>query len=38
MRETVLLMKKRTALEERVVNIGMDTNLVKNLSQILPHH
>lgn len=36
MKDAVALMKKRTALEEKVVNIGMDNNLIKNLAQLLP--
>lgn len=38
MKETITLMKKRTALEEKVLNIGLDNNLIKNLSQLLPSH
>lgn len=31
MEKTLSTMKKRTALEERVMELGMDNNLVKNL-------
>lgn len=31
-------MKKRTELEEKVMNIGLDTNLIKNMTQLLPIH
>lgn len=37
MREGVRMMKKRTALEEKVLNIGLDNNLVRNMAQMLPH-
>jgi hypothetical protein len=36
MKDAVQLMKKRTVLEEKVMNMGMDNNLIKNLSQLLP--
>jgi SMC interacting uncharacterized protein involved in chromosome segregation len=36
MKDAVALMNKRTVLEERVMNLGMDNNLVKNLAQLLP--
>lgn len=36
MKDAVTLMKKRTVLEEKVMNLGMDNNLIKNLSQLLP--
>ena len=36
MKEAVGLMKKRTVLQEKVMNIGLDNNLIKNISQLLP--
>lgn len=36
MKDAVVLMKKRTVLEEKVMNLGMDNNLIKNLAQLLP--
>lgn len=38
MKEAVTMMRKRTQLEEKVVQIGMDNNLVANLQQLLPRH
>jgi hypothetical protein len=38
MKEAVLMMRKRTQLEEKVVQMGMDNNLVANLQQLLPRH
>jgi len=29
-------MKKRTALEEKVLNVGLDVNLVRNMAELLP--
>lgn len=37
MKEAVVLMRKRSALEEKVMNLGMDNNLVRNLADLLPH-
>jgi len=37
MKEAVRMMKRRTELEEKVINLGMDTNLIRNMSQLLPH-
>ena len=36
MKDAVSLMSKRTILEEKVMNLGMDNNLIKNLAQLLP--
>ncbi len=38
MKEAVTMMRKRTQLEEKVVQIGMDHKLVANLQQLLPRH
>lgn len=38
LKQAVKVMKKRTELEEKVMNIGLDTNLIKNMTQLLPIH
>jgi hypothetical protein len=30
------LMKRRTNLEEKVLSVGLDVNLVKNMAELLP--
>ena len=36
MKEAVRMMKRRTELEEKVIHLGVDTNLVRNMAQLLP--
>jgi hypothetical protein len=36
LKEAVKMMRKRTELEERVLNVGLDVNLVKNMADLLP--
>ena len=38
MKEAVFMIKKRSALEEKVVNLGLDNNIIKNLQELLPEH
>ena len=32
------MMKKRTELEEKVMNIGLDVNLVRNMADLVPNN
>ena len=36
--EATVMMKKRTVLEEKVMNIGLDVNIVKNMTDLLPRN
>jgi hypothetical protein len=37
MKQTLAKIKKRTELETKVMNLGMDNNLVKNMAEIVRH-
>ena len=38
LKEATVMMKKRTVLEEKVMNMGLDVNIVKNMTDLLPRN